>query len=41
MKEKLNEEFDQFVKKIKDSKKEYLNNKDKYVNTFIESKKVY
>ena len=36
---KLNEEFDQFVKKIKDSKKEYLNNKDKYVNTFIESKK--
>ena len=36
---KLNEEFDQYVKKIKDSKKEYLNNKDKYVNTFIESKK--
>ncbi|GIR97872.1 MAG: hypothetical protein CM15mP101_02420 [Flavobacteriaceae bacterium] len=27
------------LKQIKDSKKEYLNNKDKYVNTFIESKK--
>ena len=36
---KLNEEFDQYVKKIKDSKKEYLNNKDKYVNIFIENKK--
>ena len=36
---KLNDEFDQYVKKIKDSKKEYLNNKEKYVDTFIESKK--
>ena len=36
---KLNEEFDQYVKKIKDSKKEYINNKEKYVVTFIESKK--
>ena len=35
---KLNDEFDQYVKKIKDSKKEYLNNKEKF-NTFIKSKK--
>ena len=36
---KLNEEFDQYVKQIKDSKKEYLINKEKYVNRFIEDKK--
>ena len=36
---KLNEEFDQYVKKIKDSKKEYSKNKEKYVKIFIDSKK--
>ena len=36
---KLNEEFDQYVKQIKDSKKEYLTNKEKYINRFIETKK--
>ena len=36
---KLNEEFDQYVKQIKDSKKEYLTNKEKYINRFIEDKK--
>ena len=37
--EKLNEEFDQYVKQIKDSKKEYLSNREKYTNRFIEDKK--
>lgn len=36
---KLNEEFDQYIKKIKDSKKDYLNNKDRYVKLSIENKK--
>ena len=37
--EKLNEEFDQYVKQIKDSKKEYLSNREKYTNRFIGHKK--
>jgi len=37
--EKLNEEFDQYVKQIKDSKKEYLSNREKYTNRFIKDKK--
>ena len=36
---KLNEEFDLYVKKIKDSKKDYLNNKDRYVKLGIKNKK--
>ena len=35
----LNEEFDQLVKKIKDSKKDYLNNKGKYIKFNVENKK--
>ena len=38
---KLNEEFDQYVKKIKISKKEYLDNKDKYINAYIDNKKSF
>ena len=38
---KLNEEFDQYIKKIKDSKKDYINNKDRYVKLSIENKKKF
>ena len=36
---KLNKEFDDCIKRIKDSKKDYLNNKEKHIKQSLENKK--